>query len=251
MQGTLLQTAKVELAGFRNDRHLMLVNSDGKFLTQREIPQMARIHPQLSSGKIHITATGMDPLDHAILTEGKRIPVEIWKSTGVEAVDQGNIAAEWFEKFLKLPVRLVRIADDFIRKVDPKYSIKPNDQVSFADGFPLLIVNQASLDDLNSRLDRPIPMNRFRPNLVVQGASPYAEDGWKRIRIGEVELALVKPCARCSIPATDQITGVLEKEPLQTLAKYRNFAGKIMFGVNILPITTGQVKTGMKVDILE
>jgi uncharacterized protein YcbX len=236
--------------GLQNDRRLMAVDAEGIFLTQREHARLALIRPELNGGSLTLSAPGMDDLTIPVRRLGERVKVEVWRSTGVESVDQGDIVAEWLSKFLKMPARLVRMADDYQRKVNPDFAVQPDDHVSFADAYPILLISQASLDDLNSRLARPIPMNRFRPNLVVAGTAPFAEDGWKRIRIGEVELALVKQCSRCHVPTIDQDTLEKSKEPTATLATYRSFDGKVMFGTNVIPLNEGGVQVGDIVEIL-
>lgn len=251
LRGHDVLQADAERMGLKNDRRLMVVDPQGMFLTQRDYARMALITPMLADGNISLSAPGMPALTIPLSNLGQRMNVEIWSSAGVQAMDQGNLPAEWLSEFLKMPARLVRMAADYQRKVSPDYAIQPDDHVSFADGFPILIVSQESLDDLNSRLEQPIPMDRFRPNLVVSGVLPFAEDNWKRLRIGDVELALVKPCARCNVPGIDQATAEIGKEPNATLAKYRKFNGKIMFGVNVIPVTTGPLVTGAPVEILE
>ncbi|MCX6081709.1 MAG: MOSC domain-containing protein [Chloroflexi bacterium] len=251
LRGQSVDTSQVERMGLVNDRRLMVVNPDGLFLTQREHARMALVTPILKAGMMTLTAAGMQDVSFALSTLDQHINVEIWSSRGVDAIDQGNLAAEWLSDFLKMPTRLVRIDDNHPRQVSAEYAIQADDQVGFADGFPILVITQESLDDLNSRLEKPIPMNRFRPNIVISGATSFAEDDWKRIRIGQVELGLVKPCARCNVPTIDQDTAEKGKEPNTTLAKYRKINGKIMFGVNAIPITTGQLRVGDSVEILD
>jgi uncharacterized protein YcbX len=143
----------------------------------------------------------------------------------------------------------VHFPDDSRRAVDPDYAA-PADQVGFADGFPFLLISQASLDDLNARLDQPVPMLRFRPNLVVSGCGPYAEDGWKRIRIGDIEFRVAKPCSRCIIPTIDFATGERAREPLQTLMTYRKRDNKVYFGQNLLHDAGGRLEVGTQVEVL-
>jgi hypothetical protein len=250
LRGHDIEACAVERMGLKNDRRLMVVDQQGMFQTQREHARMALIKPILNAGMMTLCADGMDDLTIEVREHGQRMMVEIWDSTGVESIDQGNPAAEWLSDFLKMPTRLVRIADDYQRKVSPEYALQSDDQVGFADGFPLLIISQESLDELNSRLEQPIPMNRFRPNIVVSGTTPFAEDNWKQIRVGTVEMALVKPCARCNVPTINQDTALKGKEPNTTLATYRKINGKVMFGVNIIPITIGNLKVGDEVEIL-
>jgi uncharacterized protein YcbX len=251
LRGHSVAQLTVERMGLENDRRFMLVDPQGMFVTQREHARLALITPSLGPETISFSAPGMPDLTIPVRTLGQTLGVEIWDSSGVQAVDQGPLPAEWLSEFLKMSVRLVRMAPDYQRLVSPEYALQPDDHVGFADGFPILIVSQESLDDLNSRLEQPIPMNRFRPNLVVSGATPFAEDGWKRLRIGQVELALVKPCARCNVPAIDQDSAQIGREPNTTLARYRKINGKVMFGVNVIPVTTGPLTLGAPVEILE
>lgn len=251
LRGYDISSARVERMGLENDRRLMVVDPQGQFLTQREHAHMALIKTVIEGDWLSLNAPGMDPFLCTIRTLGPRQEVEIWSSSGVASIDQGEDAAEWLSTFLNMPARLVRMANDYQRQVSGDYAVKPDDHVSFADGFPILITSQSSLDDLNQRLENPIPMNRFRTNLVVSECQPYEEDTWKRIRIGEVELALVKPCARCNVPTIDQETAESGKEPSATLARYRKINGKIMFGVNVIPLTTGNIHIGQELEILE
>jgi uncharacterized protein YcbX len=250
LRGHDIDTVSVERMGLENDRRLMVVDPQGMFLTQREHARMALIMPVLKAGMITLCAAGMDDLTFEIRKLGKRMSVEIWNSREVESIDQGDLVAAWLSDFLKMPARLVHIADDYRRKVSVDYAIQPDDHVGFADGFPILIISQESLDDLNDRMEKPVPMNRFRPNIVISGTTPFEEDKWKRIRIGQVEMALVKPCARCNVPTIDQDTAESGKEPNTTLSRYRRINGKVMFGVNVIPITTGKLQTGDTVEVL-
>ena len=185
-------------------------------------------------------------LEHRLVGQAVERP----RAQEKEALDAGADAAAWLQAFLGVECRLVSLPDDAVRPVDPDYS-QPSDQVGFADGFPFLLISQASLDDLNARLERAVPMQRFRPNLVVGGCAPYAEDGWRRIRIGELEFRVAKPCSRCVIPTIDFTTGERGREPLQTLMTYRRRDNKIYFGQNLIHRGTGILETGTEVEILE
>ncbi len=251
LRGHDVLISRVEHMGLENDRRLMVVDPSGLFLTQRQHAQMALVTPLLDANRVTLSAPGMNNLTFELIKLGKHMNVEIWSSSGVDAIDQGDLAAEWLSEFLKMPARLVRINEELPRKVNPDYALDPDDRVGFADGFPILVISQESLDDLNKRLEIPIPMNRFRPNIVINGVEPFAEDGWKRIRIGQVEMGLVKPCARCNVPTIDQDTAKSGKEPNATLARFRKFDGKVLFGMNVIPINPGVIKTGTPVEILE
>jgi hypothetical protein len=249
-RGWALDSAKLSPRGIENDRWMMLVDSNGQFLTQREHPRMALIEPKIEAARLNLSAPGMPPLEIAIQPDGAARKVVVWRST-CAAVDQGDPVSGWLSSYLGVDTRLVRIADGFERKVNQNFAVTPNDQTGFSDGYPLLLIAEESLDDLNERLDAPLPMNRFRPNLVVRGCDPFAEDTWKRIRINGMDLAVVKPCARCAITTTDQATAERGHEPLKTLATYRKADGKVMFGQNVIHLAVGQIAVGDSVEILE
>lgn len=252
-RGFAVERAFVTRRGLEHDRLLMVVDENGMFLTQREFPRMALIEPHLLAGAdgdlLTLRAPQMAPLDVSIRTGGSRSTVVVWRST-CQAVDQGDAAAAWLSDYLGSRVCLVRIADEFKRAVSPDFAINPDDETSFSDGYPILIIAKASLDDLNTRLATPLPMNRFRPNLVVSGCDPFAEDTWQRIRIGGIDFALVKPCARCQITTTDQTTTEVGKEPLATLATFRRIDGKVIFGQNVIGLGTGLVRVGDRVEVI-
>jgi len=255
--GTTLTHAEVQEQGLRNDRRWMLVDESNVALTQRDIFKMALIHPRLSqteSGETTIKLSAPD-YDDFVLTpssvkNGKPpLWVQVWNDP-CEAIDQGDAVAQWFSTYLGKKCRLVEMAPDFHRIVDQMYATEKTDHVSFADGFPVLIISQASLDDLNTRLKEPILMNRFRPNIVVTGCEPFAEDDWKNIKIGETEFAIVKPCARCVITTIDQFTGTLTGEPLKTLKTFRNVNNKLMFGQNVIPKSAGKIRLADQITVL-
>ena len=250
-RGFDINAANIERMGFEHDRRMMVVTPDGEFLTQREYPRLALITPTLKNDTLTLSAPDFDALQVGIQQRGTPMPVEIWSSKDVDAIDQGDEAAVWLSEWLGASVRLVRIADGFKRKLNPAYSIKADDHTGFADGYPILIISEGSLQDLNSRLDTPLPMNRFRPNLVVAGCEPFAEDIWKRIRIGDVELALVKPCPRCVVTTIDKETLAKSKEPLKTLEKFRRHELGAIFGMNTIPLSEGRIEIGMNVEIIE
>ena len=250
-RGFEVETSLVERMGLEHDRRMMVVTPEGEFLTQREYPRLAWVTPELRDGSLTLCAPGYDSVQLPIQSTGIPWPVNIWKSEGVHAIDQGDEAAGWFSDWLGRPVRLVHIADGYLRRVNEKYVVSPDDHTGFADGYPILLTSEASLSDLNSHLERPVPMNRFRPNLVLRGCEPFAEDTWKRIRIGEVELAVVKPCARCVVTTIDKETLERGKEPLKTLGKYRKHELGAIFGENVIPLNEGRLRLGMNVDILE
>lgn len=249
-RGHTVEVSNVERMGLEHDRRMMVVTSDGNFLTQREHPKLALVTPSNSGEKLTLTAPGTDNLAVNIQKSGPSRPVNIWRSKDVQAVDQGEQAAEWFSDWLGTSVRLVHFAEGHIRKVSARYAVNPDDHTGFADGYPILLASEESLADLNTRLGEPVPMNRFRPNVVVRGVEPFAEDTWSCIRMGEIEMAVVKPCARCVVTTIDKETLLQSKEPLKTLASYRAQAGGAMFGQNVIPLNEGRLQLGMKVEIL-
>ncbi len=250
-RGFDVPASKVERMGLEHDRRMMVVTPDGGFLTQREHPRLALITPTLQNDSLTLSAPNFDSLQIGIQTSGTPTPVDIWASKGVDAIDQGDEAAAWLSDWLGISVRLVHFADGYMRNVNPEYAVNADDHTGFADGYPILIISEESLQDLNSRLDSPVPMNRFRPNLVVKGCEPFAEDTWKRIRIGGVEMALVKPCARCVVTTIDKETLEKNKEPLKTLSRYRRHELGAIFGMNAIPLNEGKIEIGMEVEILE
>lgn len=248
-RGFSTESWELEPRGFRYDRRWMLVDDEGMFLSQREFPRMTLISVEVESDRLRVEAPKMEPLFVPFqLNSGKHIPVTVWDD-GVEAVSVGNDAAEWFSEFLGVSCKVVTMTERSIRPVEKEYSIN-NDVVSFADGFPLLLISEASLADLNTRLEVPIPMKRFRPNLVVKGCEPFAEDLWKEIMIGDVKLHVVKPCARCTVTTVDPETGEKGREPLRTLATFRSIGNNVMFGQNVIHAANGNLQVGDEVRVL-
>jgi uncharacterized protein YcbX len=250
-RGFDVSVSHIERMGLENDRRMMVVTPEGKFLSQREYSRLALVNPVLKDEAVTLSAPNFETIQIAVRSTGTPIPVEIWNSSGVDAIDQGDEAAAWFSDWLGMSARLVHISDGFQRKVNPLYAVNPDDHTGFTDGYPILIISEESLQDLNSRLDSPVPMNRFRPNLVVKGCEPFAEDTWKRIRIGTVEMALVKVCPRCVVTTIDKETLAKNKEPLKTLSGYRNHELGAIFGMNTIPLNEGKIEMGMTVEILE
>lgn len=225
-----------------HDREWMLVTEDGQFLTQREHPRMALVRALPDGGKLRVHAPGMDPLvlplawDESAPTR----TVKIWDDT-VDAADCGDAAADWFSNVLTTPCRLVRFHRDVVRPTSTKWTNGVEAQTRFADGYPLLLIGQASLDDLNARLvaagRAALQMDRFRPNLVVDGIDACEEDFLATLTIGDVEIRPVKPCARCPIPSIDQATGIPGPDPLDILQTYRanpRMEGAVCLGMNCI-----------------
>lgn len=240
----------VDARGPEDDRRWMVVDPDFRFVTQRECPAMALVRVEREGEALRLLADADAPLElPAAGCEGPRVDVVVWRDT-CAAIDQGDEAARWLSERLARPVRLVRMADDTERRVNPLRS--PEYAVTgFADGYPFLLIGEASLDDLNRRLPEPLPMDRFRPNVVVSGSEPYAEDTWRRIRIGALELEFAKPCGRCAITTTDQATAARGKEPLRTLARYRRLDDEAVFGSNFVHRAQGAIAVGDAIEVLE
>jgi uncharacterized protein YcbX len=249
-RGFEVDSSCVSRMGLEHDRRMMVVTPEGEFLTQREFPRLALVTPTISNGTLELSAPDYESIQFGIQTSGTPWPVNVWKSKGVQAIDQGEEAASWFSDWLGASVRLVHIADGYKRLVNEFYSVNTDDHTGFADGYPILLTSEEGLQDLNSRLESPVPINRFRPNLVVKGCKPFEEDAWNRIRIGDVELAVVKPCARCEVTTIDKETLERSKEPLKTLGKYRKQALGAIFGQNVIPLNGGSLRLGMTVEIL-
>lgn len=254
LRGVDVAQAAVEPWGLAGDRRWMVVDPAGRFLTQREVPRMALVGAEVGPEALRLDAVGADPLDVMVpLPTGTRLDVVVWRDT-VASVPAGPLADRWLSAFLGRPCRLVHMADPAeARPVDPDFAT-PADRVSFADGFPLLVTTQASLADLNARLAVAVPMNRFRPNLVVAGGPPWAEDDWRRIAVGAVTFRVAKDCARCAVTTVDQATGVRadDTEPLSTLAGFRRRAGgRIIFGQNLIPEVPGTIRMGDLVRLLD
>jgi uncharacterized protein len=245
--GISLQSADLSATGLRHDRSWMLVDETGEFMSQRAHPRMALISIRFSAEHLIVSAPDMPDLEIPLYPHaGDSIEVRVWGDASRGAL-VGEEADRWFGEFLRFPCRLVHKPDDDVRLVDSLYA-ENGDQVGFADGFAFLLISEASLEDLNTRLEDPLPMNRFRPNFVVRGCGPYAEDGWGRLRIGSVPFRVAEPCPRCAITTVDQETGARGNEPLRTLANYRKFDGEVFFGRNLIQDALGSVHLGDPVE---
>lgn len=243
--------------GPAGDRRWTLIDSDSKVVTQRQQPRLALASAEpLPGGGVRLTAPGLEPLTVDVPEPSGTSVMEIF-GRKVEAVPAHEVAHAWFSEYLAAPVRLMHLDDPAHRRpLDPDFAL-PGETVSLADGFPLLVTTAASLDALNSLIaqgdhpdEGPLPMSRFRPNAVVDGTAPWTEDDWRRIAIGEVSFRVAKPCGRCVITTTDQLTGERGKEPLRTLARHRRFGDQLVFGQNLVPETTGTLRVGDPVRVL-
>jgi uncharacterized protein len=245
-----LRVARLDAFGIEHDRRWMIVDSAGRFITQRNAAELALLHTDLEPDALVLRSHRAGELRLPLQQPpSQRERVRVWNDD-VDAVDTGRPAAAFLTVHLGFPARLLYMPATTLRQADPAYA-QPGDRVSFADGFPLLLITQESLDELDHRLEKPVPMLRFRPNVVVAGAAPHAEDTWRRIRIGEVDCDVVKPCARCVVTTIDPATAATGVEPLRTLATYRRWDGKVWFGQNVIHRAEGLITVGDSVQVLE
>ena len=235
--GIRLSEALAERRGLQHDRRWMLVDEAGQFLTQREVPEMALLQPAIGTDNLTVRhsrypdQTVRIPLDMSGMPPEKT-RVKVW-SNSVSALIMPSGINHWFSEMLGTQARLVYMPDTSRRRTDGRYT--PSGQlVSFADGFPYLIIGAEALEELNRKLADPVPMNRFRPNFIFAGGNPHDEDRWSDIRIGEQPFRCVKPCARCVMITTDQMTAQKSAEPLKTLSQYRKRGNKVLFGQNMI-----------------
>ncbi|MBZ5587590.1 MAG: MOSC domain-containing protein [Acidobacteriia bacterium] len=249
-RGIAVEGATVGPRGLDGDRCWMVVDEGRVFLSQRSHPRLALVSVTVQGKRLQLVAPGMPPMTvDPPPSDVAAAQVQVWDDV-CDAVPAGHEAARWFSSLLGCACELVRMADGSQRRV-ARRGDAPEAEVGFADGFPFLLISEASLEDLNRRLARRVPMDRFRPNLVVTGCEPYAEDCWSRIRIGQVVFHVVKPCSRCSTTTVDQATGERGREPLATLATYRRVGDKVMFGQNLMHEGVGTLHRGDEVTVLD
>lgn len=264
-QGIELPQVQVNIQGFEQDRSMMLISSSGKCITQRQFPQLAQVQVKHNNHNLVLTTVNnsLPPLVFSPTLTGATIEVEIWQNR-FSAIDQGDAVAHWFYQFLELDstkyCRLVKQSPDHIRPLKTKFS-QDNNSLSFADNYPVMLTATASLAELNERIveihqqqQQSIPMNRFRPNIVLETIEPFIEDTWSTIQIGEVEFAVVKPCSRCIITTIDQYQGEKNKlkEPLNTLGTFRQLSDQgVMFGENMIPQNEGIIRVGDRLKVIE
>jgi uncharacterized protein YcbX len=234
-RGMAVDRWPLDARGLAHDREYMAVDPDGTFLTQREAPRLALIDPSFEDQTLRVTT----PVGTALAAPAEQREVTVWEHTG-PALDCGDEVADLLSTLLERPCRLVKTAADHRRPTE-----MGGGQVGFADGYPMLLISDSSLAELNQRLPQPLPMDRFRPNVVVEDAEPYAEDSWVTVDLGSVRVDVVKPCARCEITRVDQATGVRgDGEPLRTLGTFRKAKGGVMFGQNLVHRSPGDLAVG-------
>ena len=214
------------------DRHWMAANPNGVFMSQRTQPRLARVETEIGADELTLRAPDQPPLTLPLEPEGVTKAAQVWKDS-ITALDQGDAAASWLTQAVGMQARLLRVAPVLDRHANAEYAGTSPAPVSFADGFPMLVVNLASLEHLNSRLPQPVPLERFRPNVVLEGLEPFAEDRIAALEFGNVTLRLVKPCTRCVITSTDQHTGELSTNPLPVLRQFR-------FNRQLMGVTFGE-----------
>lgn len=266
LSGISVQNSIVEDRGLRNDRRFMLVDENNDLLTQRNISKMATIDVELKKNILEISTNGFETLKISNdFGNAQKIKVRVWNSFCDALVAEDEIN-KWFSEVLETNCRLVQMPETTKRRINEKFN-KGDDIVSFADGYPLLIIGENSLKDLNSKLEKQIPMNRFRPNLVFSDSEAFAEDEWKKIKIGDTIFRITKPCARCVVTTIDQKTGISDvQEPLKTLAAYRKSCdvlpetfedfglnkNDVLFGQNLVSENFGEeIRIGDAVEIIE
>jgi uncharacterized protein YcbX len=259
--GYAVETCDVDALGLAGDRRYMVVDEAGRFLTQRTLPLMALVETKLTSSALILSRSGHDSIEvsNAKSPERRPVSVSVWNSAGLIAEDCGDEPATWLSAALGRNCRLVRAGSAFHRPVKNADRMQPEALVSFADAYPMLAIGEASLAELNDRLvarnEEAIPMNRFRPNLVITGAAPFAEDRWQRFRINDVIFQTAGPCARCIVITTNQHTGERGQEPLRTLASYRRDPAdstQINFGQNLVHETkSGILRVGDRIERLD
>lgn len=245
------EAAVVEPRGLAHDRRWMVVDADGRFITGRELPRLTLVRAgPLAGGGLSLQAPGMAPLRLDAPHGDARLPVTVWKSD-VLARACDAAADAWLSAFLGQPVRLVHMSEDVHRPMTSAHA-RPGDEVSFADAYPLLLITRAAVDLLNTKLDQAVSPLRFRPNLIVDGAPAHAEDGWSRIRIGEVECEVGKACVRCVFTTVDPERGERDAggQPLKALITYRRGPEGVTFGRNLIPRTRGTIRFGDPVEVL-
>ena len=265
-QGIELQQAQVKTKGFLGDREMMLVSGSGKCITQRQFPQLAKVQVTFVEQNVtfQLEDNAVPALTFMPSLDGAAMIVEIWRDR-ILAIDQGDEVAQWFHQLLNLSpdkiCRLVRQSPNHIRLLNKKNPQDDDQPVGFADNSPVMLTATASLEELNQRIieihqqqSQAIPMNRFRPNIVIDTIEPFIEDSWSLIQIGEIQFKVAKPCSRCIITTVDQQEGEKNKlkEPLNTLGTFRQLSEQgVMFGVNMIPLNEGIIRKGDRLQVLQ
>lgn len=245
-KGIPMDALEVVPGGPAHDRRWMLVDEGGRFISQRTLPALTQLSARPQGGGLVLEMAGQ--VLEVSTPAGSTLMAEVW-GDAVRCVAAGPKADRWLSQGLQQAVRLVHLPATQLRAVDPNFA--PGHEVGLADGYPFLVVTTGSLEGLNRRLDHPVSMERFRPNVVVTDPTPHVEDGWRRFQVGGVSFRGVKPCARCTVPTLDPHTGEGGPEPLRTLATYRRWNGKVWFGMNAVAQGGGRLEVGAPVQIQE
>lgn len=248
LAGIKVSTWQVTEKGLLHDRKWMLIDSDGKFLSQRRIPKMALIKTEIKGDTLILSSVSSGNISLPLYPKhGENCEVTIWKDQCIAKATTKE-ADQWLSDFLDLDCQLVYQSENEIRQVDQQYS-QPTDKINFSDGFPFLITSEASLASLNHSMGLQLSIRRFRPNLVISNCEPYAEDSWREITINSISFRLPKPCSRCPVPSIDPETAKRGKEPLATLNRTRRWNNRVFFGQNALHSSTGELSVGNSVTI--
>jgi hypothetical protein len=249
-RGIEVRAFRLDDLGPQFDRRYMIVDPEGRCINQRHEPRLALVVPSLQPTTLLVRAEGMQALKLPLAPrgDGRVVEVEHFDHRS-PALDAGSDAAGWFSEWLGRECRLVYMPNAPYRRVSEKYSPEPA-YTSFTDGFPELLISNASIADLSTRCGITLVPERFRPTILVTGCDAYAEDNWRQLRIGDVRFDVVKPCTRCSVTTIDPATGERGKEPLATLAKYRAQDSKVNFGQNCVHRELGSIRVGDPVEVL-
>jgi uncharacterized protein YcbX len=248
--GIAVSAARVDARGLTGDRRWMVVDENRSFLSQRTHPRLALVSVAIAPEGVILTAPRMPALAVPVPRPGASVVrVRVWRDV-CDAVPAGDKPSAWLSRVVGAACELVYLPESSHRLVAARGAAPPA-EIGFADAFPFLLISEGSLADLNRRLEHPLPMNRFRPNLVVRGCSPYAEDEWRRITIAGIVFHVVKPCSRCTTTTVNQTTGERGREPLATLATYRRVNNEVLFGQNLVHRGTGELALGDEVTVLE
>lgn len=249
LTGIRVKRWQVTKTGLLYDRQWMLIDDQGQFLSQRRLPNMALIKTALSNMQLILSAPNQQDLALNLMPKlGEGIACTIWHDV-CTAWHVSKQADDWFSHILKTNCRLVYLPHREVRTVDANYALA-TDRVAFSDGFPFLLMSEASLESLNQAMSLSLSVNRFRPNLVISGCEAYAEDTWREIKIGSIGFRLPKPCSRCLVPTIDPETGQTHKEPLATLNRLRKWQNKVYFGQNAIHNQSGWIEIGDNVTVI-
>jgi uncharacterized protein YcbX len=243
--------ANAEPRGFEHDRRWMIVDASNEFVSQRTVRKLATLRAHISSRGLVLRAPNLDPISVEIPSKPDQpVIARIWNDV-CETWPSDEKTDDWIASFLEFKARLVYMPETTQRRVNPQFASN-GEIVSFADGFPYLLASSASLQNLNAQLESPVPIHRFRPNIVISGAPPFAEDNWKLIQIGDVRFRSARPCIRCGVTCTDQESGTLRGgEPLKTLTKFHPIDGRPAFAQNLIALHRGVIKQGDAITVIE